>query len=44
MAIDVHTIFILVSAILFFIRGFNVTAPVAFEFLAWGFFVLSFGF
>ena len=44
MTVDLHLVFILISAILFFVRGFNVTSPVALEFFAWGFFVLSFGF
>ncbi len=44
MTVDAHTILLIISAILFFVRGFNVTSPVALEFFAWGFFVLSFGF
>lgn len=44
MVINLHLVLILVAAILFFIRGFNVNTPVALEFFAWGFFVLSFGF
>lgn len=44
MVLDAHLVLLVISAILFFIRGFNVTSPVALEFFAWGFFVLSFGF
>jgi len=44
MTIDLHSVLLIVSAILFFVRGFNVASPVALEFFVGGFFVLSFGF